>query len=115
MRVITVNDQAVSMLGSGDYIGVFPAGAYEVKAVAPGYQEQLYPGVVIQENSTTTQDFVLSAVVGDVDPVATIVSPSGDITVSQGNSIHFQGVCALWLALYDALYRSAVVNKVHEI
>jgi hypothetical protein len=79
---VSVGGQQVSVLSSGDFIGLVEAGTYTVAASAAGFNPKSYPGVVIRDAEMKTKDFALvptaAVVQGDID---------GDLDVDLADAI----------------------------
>ena len=52
-------DHSTKSGGDGNWSMTVPAGTYDLTVTATGYEEGIYPGIVVLENVTTTLNFVL--------------------------------------------------------
>jgi len=64
---VKVNDENISFLPNGYYLGIFPAGTYTVTAEAFGYISAIYSGVVIYEGDITTRNIGLAPAEDEID------------------------------------------------
>lgn len=89
---------------SGGFLMFHQPGSFDVTIAAPGYEPVTLPATAVSEGGSTELTIKLTAVPppeppepptppGDPDsfPVATMVSPSGDQTVTAGESVDFRG------------------------
>ena len=68
---VQIGGQQMSVLPSGDFLGLVQAGTYPVTAAATGFTSKTYSGVVIRDAEVATRDFGLVStgqpIAGDLD------------------------------------------------
>jgi hypothetical protein len=75
---------------SGAYFMVHRAGNnIKMTMKANGYQEKNIPGIAVEEARTTVVHANLDPMVVDTEPTIAIVSPTGNVTIFEGESVNF--------------------------
>ena len=84
--VVSANNLAISMTGTGHYLGLGPAGTYNFTVSANGYETAVFNSIGVPDGDTAHRDFSLTSGSGTVDPVIPeLISPvdnQDDVTLA---------------------------------